>query len=277
MRPIGLALICLALLSGPAAAQDIARATVAGKCAAVPILRGATPIVEVRIGDKGPFRFAIDTAASGHGRISAALAAELGLPRVGGSADQPVFAVSEVSIGAVSFKNLDLVVPGAGDAGAAGVDGVLGNGLLALLPLTLDFGNARARFGGPELEEGVPLDFERGAPVLPLEITGTRFKVRFDTSRTSPALALDEAAAGSLPLAGEAVRWLGRDTMSEAPLAVSVTAGTVPLPVRAVAWPSPRAGGIIGWRGFDGMSVTLDATAQLARVETSGAPPRCAD
>jgi hypothetical protein len=78
------ALACLALaIAGPACAQDIAGLSVTGSCASVPILPAAIPVVEVTIGGKGPYKFAIDTGAQGHGRISTALAEELGLPKVG--------------------------------------------------------------------------------------------------------------------------------------------------------------------------------------------------
>src|SRR5678815_2748316 len=77
-------LACLALaIAGPACAQDIAGLSATGGCASVPILPAAIPVVEVTIGGKGPYRFAIDTGAQGHGRISTELAEQLGLPKVG--------------------------------------------------------------------------------------------------------------------------------------------------------------------------------------------------
>ena len=100
----------LATMAWPAAAQDTGLAATGG-CASVPILRASIPVVEVRIGGKGPYRFAIDTGAQGHGRISTALAEELGLPKVGevgtpargGTvATRPVFGAPEVAVGSVS-------------------------------------------------------------------------------------------------------------------------------------------------------------------------------
>jgi hypothetical protein len=263
-------------MAGSVVAQDTGPYATGG-CASVPILPAAIPVVEVRIGGKGPYRFAIDTGTPGHGRITPALAAELGFPQVGASDGPPVFGASEVSVGGVSFKNLDLLALGPRDSSAPEVDGVLGSGLLQLLPLTLDFGNGRVRFGGVELSEGLLLDFDRGVPVLPVEITGNRFPVRFDTGNPSAALFLDEEAATALPLAGEPVEWLGLDTAghTEAPLAVSVTAGNVALAIRTIAWPAPREHGNLGARGMAGMTVTLDATSELATVEPSRSPPRC--
>ncbi len=283
--------LCAAAVAVPAGAQTIGPG-VAGACASVPILDGAIPVVEVTIGGKGPYRFAIDTGAQGHGRISAALAEELGLPRVGevgtpapggAVATRPVFGALEVSVGAVSFKDIDLVALSTVRGPAAEWDGILGNGLIELLPLTLDYGNARARFGGPALTEGLPIRFDRGIPVIPVEIAGERFDVHFDSGNGAAPLFLDEEAAKALPLAGEPVERgrartsFGDFAVMEAPLAVSVTVDGKPLPIRAVGWPSPRTGGNLGSRGMAGMSVTIDATSDLARIERSALPPRCAE
>jgi hypothetical protein len=285
-----LALACAAsAIAAPSAAQDTGL-SVSGGCAVVPILPAAIPVVEVTIGGKGPYRFAIDTGAEGHGRISSALAEELGLPKVGevgtpapgGTvATRPVFGAPEISVGGVSFKNPDLVAMPTVRGPEVQWDGILGNQLLRLLPVTLDYGAARVRFGGPELTEGLPIGFDHGIPVLPVEIAGKRFKVHFDSGNGAAALFLDEEAAKALPLAGEpaergrARTSFGDFAVMEAPLAVPVTSGSVRLPIQAVGWPSPRAGGNLGSRGMAGMAVTIDAAAQLATIAYSAAPPRC--
>ena len=284
------AILALAI-AGPAGAQDIARLSATGGCASVPILPAAIPVVEVTIGGKGPYRFAIDTGAQGHGRISAALAEELGLPKVGevgtpapgGTvATRAIYGASEVSVGAVSFKNVDLVALSTVRGPEGEWDGVLGNELIELLPLTLDYGNSRARFGGPGLSEGMPIKFDSGIPVLPLDIAGQKFAVHFDSGNGAGGLFLDEAAAKALPLAGEPVeRGRGRTSFGdfaimEAPLAITATVGGTPLTLNAVGWPSPRPGGNLGWRAMAGLSVTIDAKSDLAVVERSANPPRCA-
>jgi hypothetical protein len=251
------------------AAQDLALSA-SGGCAVVSLVRGpAVPVVEVKIGSKGPYRFAIDTGEPGHGRIREALAIELGLPRVGRTVEAPVFGTSEVSVGGMSFKNLDLAVLTESDGD---LDGVLGSELLQLTQLTLDYGNGRARFGGPELSEGLLLGFDHGLPVLPVEIAGKRFRVHVDTGNAGTPLLLDEAEVRALPLLGDPV---SRGAVMEVPLAVSVTAGTVALPVRAIGWPTPQAGGSLGSRGLAGMTLTIDAKSELAKVEPSRGSPRC--
>lgn len=286
-----LALPVLALaITGPVAAQDIARLSATGGCASVPILPAAIPVVEVTIGGKGPYRFAIDTGAQGHGRISTALAEELGLPKVGevgapapgGTvAARTVYGASEVSIGGVSFKNVDLVALSAVRGPAVEWDGILGNELIDLMPLTLDYGNARARFGGPGLSEGLPIRFDSGIPVLPVVIAGKEFTVHFDSGNAAGGLFLDEAEAKALPLAGEPVaRGTARTSFGdfpimEAPLTISATVGGTPLSLNAIGWPSVRPGGNLGSKAMAGLSVTIDAKSDLALVERSTSPPRC--
>jgi hypothetical protein len=248
----------------PATAQDLALSATGG-CTVVTMTHATVPVVDVKIGGKGPYRFAIDTGEQGHGRITEALATELGLPKVG----EGLFGTSEVSVGAVSFKNLDLaVLPETGDD----LDGVLGSELIKLVQVTLDYGNGRARFGGPELTEGLLLGFDHGVPVFPVDIAGKRFRVHIDTGYAGTPLLLGEDAVRALPLLGEPV---ARGEVMEVPLAVSVTAGTVALPVRAIGWPTPRSGGNLGSRGLAGMTVTFDSRSELAKVEPSRSSPRC--
>lgn len=285
------ALLLASAIAGPATAQDIAGLSMSGTCASVPILPAAIPVVEVTIGGKGPYKFAIDTGAQGHGRISVALAEELGMPKVGEAgtpapggtvATRPIYGAPEISVGAVSFRNLDLVALSTVRGPQGEWDGILGNELLTLLPLTLDYGNARARFGGPGLSEGLPIRFDSGIPVLPVAIAGQEFRVHFDSGNGAGGLFLDEAAARALPLGGEPVaRGTARTSfgdfpITEAPLTISATVGGTPLSLNAIGWPSPRPGGNLGSKAMAGLSVTIDAKSDLALVERSVAPPRCA-
>jgi len=280
----------VAVLAAPATAQDIAGLSVSGTCGSVPMLPGTIPVVEVTIGGKGPYKFAIDTGAQGAGRISTALAEQLRLPKVGEArvaapggevATRPIYGAPEVSVGGVSFKNIDLVATSAVHGPQGEWDGVLGNELLTLLPLTLDYGNARARFGGPGLSEGLPVTFDRGIPLLPIEVAGQKFRVPFDSGNGAAGLFLDEAIARGLPLAGEPVARgtartsFGDFAVMEAPLTISVTVGGTPLSLNAIGWPSPRPGGNLGSKAMAGLSVTFDHKSKLAVVERSTNPPRC--
>ncbi len=181
----------------------------------MPILPAAMPVVEVRIGGKGPYKFAIDTGAQGHGRISTALAEELGTAQGGrdrhagagqhGRQRAPMFGASEVSVGGVSFRNVDLVALSTVRGPQGEWDGVLGNELLTLLPLTLDYGNARRGSAG-RARRGAADPLRPRRSILPVAIAGKEFAVHFDSGNGAGGLFLDEDAAKALPLAGEPSR-----------------------------------------------------------------------
>src|SRR5690606_21149110 len=271
-------------------AQDIARLTVAGECASVPLLPAAIPVVEVTIGGKGPYRFAIDTGAQGHGRISMALAEQLGLPKVGevgapapggAVATRPVFGAAEVSVGDISFKNIDLVAMSDVRGPQSEWDGILGNELLELVPLTLDYGNARARFGGPGLSEGVPVKFDRGIPIVPVEIAGQRFEVHFDSGNGAGGLFLDEDKAKGLPLGGEPVQrgaartTFGDSPIMEAPLAVPGLAGGTAPAAHRVGLAGPRPGRNPGSEAMGRPRLPHRTEADPGGGQGPGGAPRC--
>lgn len=282
------AAVAASVSAAPATAQD-GEIAVSGSCAVAEIVPAAIPVIEVMIGG-APYRFAIDTGAQGHGRISTELAEKLGLevvgevgtPAPGGAvATRPVYGLPELSVGEVSLRGLELVALSTVRGPATEWDGIIGNDVLKALPLTLDYGNARVRLGGAALREGVAIAFDRGIPLLPVEIDGRRFEVHFDSGNGAGALFLDEEAARALPLAGEpaergrARTSFGEFAIMEAPIAVPVTVGGAELPVTAIGWPSPRPGGNLGSKGMAGMVVTIDGATGRAAIAPSGAPLAC--
>ena len=251
----------------PATAQDTGLSATGG-CAVVPILPAAIPVVEVTIGGKGPYRFAIDTGAQGpradqHRAGRGARAAQgrrsrhPGAGRHRGDAPGLRRARSLGRHGQLQEPRPRRAVDGARAGGASGT-AFSATSCSQLLPLTLDYGNARARFGGP----GCPRAC-RSASTAASRSCRSRSPASASrstsTAATAPAaLFLDEAAARALPLAGEPVERgrartsFGDFAIMEAPLAVSVTVGGAPLPVQAIGWPSPRPGGNLGSRGMAG-------------------------
>lgn len=262
-----------------------------GSCATVPFrLSRASPVVEVTINGRGPYRFMIETGAQGHGRITAALAQELGLPQTGevrtpapgGSvAMRPVWRVNSLRVGRMTLGDLQLVaapnIPGA----PADIDGMLGIDLFRELTLAVDFGNNLASIRRAPLDGGISADFSSGFAVVPVEIGGRTFQVTLDTGNSAGALFLPEADARGLPLAGEPVERgrartsFGELAIMEAPLSVPVTVGGVPLPVRTVGWPPARGAPNLGPRGLTGMVLALDRRSSRASIRPSGAPPSC--
>jgi hypothetical protein len=290
-------MIVAALLAATAAtAQEAPRQRVeappmvTGTCAMLPMLPATIPVVEVMLGGKGPYRFAIDTGAGGHGRIKPELAAALGMetvgevrtPAPGGTFDtRQVFGAPELSVGGVSFKHVHLVALSTVRGPNVEWDGILGIGLFQQLALTLDYGNARVRFGGAGLKTGLALEFDRSIPVVPLTIGGKTFAAHLDTGNGAGALFLSEADARALPLSGAPVsRGKGRTSFGEfdimeAPLSVPIMAGDTRLQMQAIGWPSPRPGGNLGSKGLAGMAVTIDVAAKLGDIRASGAAPAC--
>lgn len=290
-------MVFAALLAATAAtAQEAPRRpdappVIAGTCAVLPMLPGSViPVVEVMIGGTGPYRFAIDTGAGGHGRIKPDLAATLRLevigevrtPAPGGAVDtRQVFGAPELSVGGVTFKDVGLVTLSTVRGPNVAWDGILGIALFQHLVLTLDYGNAKVRFGGPGLKNGLPLDFDRSVPIVPLTIAGKTFAAHLDTGNGAGGLFLSEADARALPLSGAPVsRGKGRTSFGEfdimeAPLSVPIMAGDAKLQMQAVGWPSPRPGGNLGSKGLTGMAVTIDVAARLGDIRASGAAPTC--
>ncbi len=264
-----------------------------GDCAAVPLDLGMViPIVTVMIGDRGPYRFAIDTGAQGHGRIKRELAEQLGLavagaartPGPGGTVEErPVFAVPSLTLGGIRFENAQLLAAPVLPGRAAEWDGILGIDLFRNFTLTLDYGNRRLHVGPQPLGAGLALAPDQPVLTFSVEIAGRSFPVHLDTGNQARPLLLAEADARSLPLTGEPVERgrartsFGEFAIMEAPLGAPVRAGTFDLPVRTVSWPPARNIGNLGSLGLAGTVVRVDQRSRLIQIAASptGAAESC--
>ena len=264
---------------------------VEGTCTIVPMRPSpAAPVVEVTINGRGPYRFLVETGAQGHGRINAAVAEAIGLTRVGEvrapgpggtTTTRPVWGVDRLAIGAMTFRDVQLiaspVIPGA----PADIDGMLGIDLFRQLILAIDFGNRVASFRTGHLEGGVEADFASGLAAIPIDIAGRSFRVHVDTGNAAAPLFLLEEEARSLALAGPPVERgrartiFGEFALMEAPLAVPVTVGGAVLPVHSVSWPAARGIGNLGSPGLAGMLVEIDRQGGRVAIRPSAAPPAC--
>lgn len=264
---------------------------VAGNCATVPMrLVNNIPVVEVRIGGQGPFLFAIDTGAAGHGRISQALAERLGLsvvgeartPAPGGTTEaRPIYGAGPIALGGVTFSNAGLLVLSTARGPNPGWDGVLGIDMFRALTLTIDYGNAIAGVSHTAVTGGVAATFDAGIPNISVEIAGHIFSVDLDTGNGAGGLFLREADARALPLSGAPVERgrartsFGEFAIMEAPLGAPVTVGGNALNHHMVGWPPARGEGNLGSRALGGSVLRLDRPNSGVAIAPSAEPPAC--
>ncbi len=185
---------------------------------AVPLLHsGHLPAIHVMVNGQGPFLFAIDTGGAGAVRVSATLAARLGLAKVGeilagdpsgrNPQTRSLVALDSIEIGGARFSGLQASVRGEGEpAPPDEADGLLGFGLFADCLLTLDPPAGRLRLARgmlPPADGRQVLDYrdERGIPSLTMHVAGRAFEADLDTGSMG-GFALPEVEAAALPLAG---------------------------------------------------------------------------
>jgi predicted aspartyl protease len=242
------------------------------------------------VNGKGPFRFGVDTGASGYLVVKPEVADRIGLAVVGeamagdpsGRNPVPVhlYLADSVSFGDLTFKDVSASSISLGGPTMAQLDGIIGIAFFRDLLVTLDFGRGRliAAAGAlppPDDRKVVAASVEpSGLFSLPLRIGDKRVMVHLDTGNGRQALFLPQADIAGLPVIGEP-RQLGiARTVSQeiqimgVGLSVPVTIGTTRLPITQVAYPSVTVGNL-GSAGLQGMAVTLDAANGRARVVPS--------
>ena len=235
---------------------------ITGEAATVPMsFSRAMPVVEVTIGGRGPYRFGIDTGAQGHGRISAALAAELGLAVVGemqaGDGSGRVetrrrYRADGVALGPLTFNQVELTELNDPGGRLTDLHGILGLELFAERLLTLDYAGRTVTVTRESLP-GTATAFEgQGQIVVPLMIGERTLPTRIDTGNSVAALLLPAAIAEALPRSGpprqigQARTALSSIQIWEAPIAVPIRLGGAALPIAGVAWPALGDAGNLG-------------------------------
>lgn len=188
--------------------------------ATVPIVAQLpAPVIEVRIGGRGPYRFLVDTGAQGQARADSALVRALGLTPTGrvsagdtsGSRiELDTVLLPSVEVGGVTFKNIVAAVRdyNAGQTGAR-IDGVLGLDLFVDHLLTMDYRSSTLslRTGALPEPDGLrtfEMTLPRGVPALRIQVAGQVFEADLDTGAAG-AVMLPASAASSLPLVSKPV------------------------------------------------------------------------
>ena len=166
------------------------------------ILIEGDPVIEVRMQGKGPYRFLIDTGASGHGVISRTLAQTLRLRRVGvqmlgdsaGVNRRPghVYEVPEVAIGGAILRGLWLTALTKGKKPPwqrKGLDGILGFELFGGMLVTLDYPGRVLRLERGELPADAPnvlaFTMPNGVPRIPVRLGTLAIEADIDSGSMS--------------------------------------------------------------------------------------------
>jgi hypothetical protein len=256
------------------------------------------PLVDVRIGEHGPYRFAVDTAAACTVLLRSRLAEELNLERQGSagvsdSSGQPsrpadLVLLPELRFGDVVARDLSAVshTPAAAHAASIpdDVQGILGRVLFESLLLTLDYPGRRLILKEGTLEPGpavVPFDLVDGVMQIAIGVGGRQLPVILDSGHRG-TLTLPRSWAEVLPLAGPVVADGRTATVNAvysretAHLAGSVEMGRERVASPALHFADEHSPTLLGGGLLREFSVTVDQRARLVRFErdASGAAPR---
>lgn len=175
--------------------------------------------VQVRVNGRGPFRFALDTGASGLGRADKTLVAALGLPIHGASASSDgvqsttvdTVLLDSVELGGLSRRALEVITRDYGSRmkPEAAFHGILGRDFFADGLLILDY-PARTLSFSPALSLAATgsnvLKYERAFRV-PVSIGGNKLEGNLDTGANvglvMPQAMFDKVSRASLRDAGQ--------------------------------------------------------------------------
>ncbi|MDQ0248007.1 putative aspartyl protease [Sphingomonas kyeonggiensis] len=175
--------------------------------------------VRVQVNGQGPFRFAVDTGASGMGRADASLVATLRLPVTGAATTSDAMAsarvdtvrLASVELGGLVRRDLEVMTRDYSGrmAPEAAFAGILGRAFFADGLLVLDYPRRRLTFTrGPGLRRGEPgvLGYTRAFRV-PVTIDAVAAEGNLDTGANVafvlPQPLFDRLGGGTIAAAGE--------------------------------------------------------------------------
>ncbi len=171
-------------------------------------------VVDVYLGDKGPYLFQVDTYASIDACLDDDLAEELGFPVVGttlnsdgrNTSTRNLVSIPELRLGDAVFKNARTLVDDydwIGTRNGRKVDGLLGFTLFRELVLGFDYPESRLVLSKGSVTEkssySLPFKAPSGSPDIVVEVEGLSLEVGIDTG-FGGTLALHTSDAEDLPL-----------------------------------------------------------------------------
>jgi predicted aspartyl protease len=149
--------------------------------------------VDASVNGRGPFRFAVDTGASGVGRLDTAMLATLGLETSGHAttsdavktADVETTHLTSLALGSLERTGVDLITRDykAHASGDAAFDGILGREFFSDGLLIIDYGKRQLVFdktAGLTRDAVGALPYERAFRV-PVKISGNVYQANIDT------------------------------------------------------------------------------------------------
>lgn len=263
-----------------------------GERAEVPVaLVAGMPTISAMVNGRGPYRFGVDTGASGYLRVTPALAQAIGLrqtgearagdPSGGATVAVPIYAVESLSFGGLTYRGVSTTAIDLPGPRLAGVDGIIGIGFFQNMLLTIDYGRLRLAAGPGALPAANGRDViaftpERGGLIaFPLAIGDGVHQVHLDTGNSRYPLFMPAAAIAGLPTRG-APRDIGRArtvsreiALQAIGLAAAVRVGTTVLPITDVGYPAVASVGNIGSLALRDMAVTIDYPNRRLRIVPS--------
>ncbi|NID17239.1 retroviral-like aspartic protease family protein [Luteibacter yeojuensis] len=149
--------------------------------------------VEAHINGRGPFRFAVDTGASGVGRLDTSMLSALGLQTSGNTTTSDAVKTAEVktthldslTLGSLTRRDIDLITRDYKKhaKGDAAFDGILGRDFFADGLVVIDYERRQIEFSRAShlaQDDSGALPYERAFRV-PIRIHGDPFEAHLDT------------------------------------------------------------------------------------------------
>jgi len=179
----------------------------------VPVdLQSGVPVVAVYFGDKGPYRFVLDTNVKSSLIVDKGLAKELGLPHRGAQkilnpvtrtmSPYEIVGVDRVSLASAKFDDLFATVDDI--RGTLRADGIVGFGLFGQVLASFDFANGELRITRGALpRDGASVQALKlldGVPSL-VVAAGDQYLFASVNTEVPVALAVPKETAGSLSIA----------------------------------------------------------------------------
>ncbi|GEM_PF-917777 len=256
------------------------------------VMKDPMPAVEVMINGKGPFLFAIDTGASGAGRIDSSLVEKLSLPQTGeiqgsdgsgaNATSMKLIQVDSLSVGGLELRNLQMPSRNYNTSPRLPhIDGILGFDLFADYLLTLDYAAKRVRIEKGQLAEANGsdiLNYENRVPTVELHVGESKVKAHIDTGNAIGAFVVPQSLVEKLSFSSEPVvvgkaRTLSSEIeIKQGRLKGVIRLGRFQFPEPVVTYPAISQNANIGSNALQNFALTFDQKnhrVRLARRESA--------